>query len=101
MRCAVHTFRRLQQIAISCKRSDSHKKILQGVTSEQLSEEAALRVALFCDAAHATSSEVLDFDEFYELHQESFHFHHDVLDEEDDECHFQYCQKRNRCKSPD
>ena len=64
------------------------KKILQSVTSEQLSEEAALRVALFCDAAHATSSEVLDFDEFYELHQESFHFHHDVLDEDNDECHF-------------
>ena len=31
-----------------------------------------------------TSSEVLDFDKFYELHQESFHCHHDVLDEEDD-----------------
>ena len=36
---------------------------------------------------------MLDFDEFYELHQESFHCHHDVLDEEDDGCHFWYCQK--------
>ena len=41
VRCAV---RRLQQIAISCKRSDYNifsKIILQSVTSEQLSEEAA------------------------------------------------------------
>ena len=30
------------------------------VTSEQLSEEAAKRVAPFCDAAHFTRSEVLD-----------------------------------------
>ena len=41
-----------------------------------------------CDAAHFTSSEGMDFDEFYELHQWSFHCHHDVLDEEDDERHF-------------
>ena len=26
----------------------------------------------------------------YELHQWSFHCHHDVLDEKDDECHFWY-----------
>ena len=26
------------------------------------------QVALFCDAAHVASSEVLEFDEFYELH---------------------------------
>ena len=38
------------------------------------------QVALLCDAAHFTSSEVLDFDEFfYELQQWSFHCHHDVL----------------------
>ena len=36
---------------------------------------------------------MLDFDEFYELHQESLHCHHDVLDEENDGCHFWYCQK--------
>ena len=40
--CCSHS-RRLQQIAVSCKRSDCNKfeKILQSVTSEQLSEEAA------------------------------------------------------------
>ena len=43
------------------------------------------QVALFCDDARVTSSEVLNFDEFYELNQWSFHCHHDVLDEEDDE----------------
>ena len=69
------------------------KKILQSVTSERLGEEASWRVAPFYDAAHFTSSEVPDFDEFYELHQESFHCHHDVLEEEDDGCHFWYCQK--------
>ena len=31
---------------------------------------------------------MLDFYDFNELHQESFHCHHDVLDEEDDGCHF-------------
>ena len=40
------------------------KKILQSVTSEQLSEEAAKRVAPFYDAAHFTSSEVLDVNDF-------------------------------------
>ena len=32
------------------------------------------QVALFCDAAHFTSSEGIDFDEIYELHQWSFHW---------------------------
>ena len=65
------------------------KKILQSVTSEQLSEEAAQRVAPFYDAALSRAQMCLTFlEEFYELHQESFHCHHDVLDEEDDGCHF-------------
>ena len=86
MKWAVHTSRRLQQIAISCKRSCYNnflKKILQSVTSEQLSEETGSKGRPFFDAANFTSSEVLDF-EIHELHQESFHCHHDVLDEEDD-----------------
>ena len=48
------------------------------------------QVALFCDAAHVASSQVFDVDEFYELLKWSFHCHHDVLDEEDNECHFWY-----------
>ena len=65
----------------------SKKKKCQSVTLSSLVIKPLQQVALFCDAAHVTSSEVLDFDEFYELHQWSFHCHHDVLDEEDDECH--------------
>ena len=64
------------------------KKILQSVTSGQLSEEAAQRVAPFYDAALSRAQRCLTFDEFYELHQESFHCHQDVLNEEDDGCHF-------------
>ena len=52
VRCAVHTLRRLQQIAISCKRSDYNKlnKILSKCHCEQLSEEAAStgRPVLWC-----------------------------------------------------
>ena len=46
------------------------------------------QVSLFFDAAHSTSSEVIDFN--YVLHQCSFHCHHEVLEEEEDECHFLY-----------
>ena len=39
-------------------------------------------------------SSVADFTvNCHELHQESFHCHQDVLDEEDDGCHCWYCQK--------
>ena len=94
MKCAVHLSRRVQQNAISCTRTDYNffflkkkKTSCQSVTLSSLVRKPLQQFALFCDAAHVTSSEELDFDEFYELHQESFHCHHDVLDEED-ECHF-------------
>ena len=68
------------------------KKILQSVTSEQLCEETAQRVSPFYMLLfHELRGAWLN--EFYELHQESFHCHHDVLDEEDDGCHFRYCQE--------
>ena len=51
-------------------------------------EEAAQRVIL-CAALSRTQMCLT----FYELHQESFHCHQDVLDEEDDGCHFWYCQE--------
>ena len=76
-----------------------NKKTCQSVTLSSLVRKPLQQVALFCDAAHVTSSEVLDFDEFYALHQWSFHCHHDVLDEEDAECHFLILVERNRCKS--
>ena len=69
MRCAVHTPRRLQQIAISCKRSDYNhfflsKKTCQSVTLSSFVRKRLKQVALFFDAAHSTSSEVIHFDEF-------------------------------------
>ena len=66
MKRAVHTSRRLQQIAISCERSDYNKfkKSCQGVTLSSLVRKLLKQVALFRDAAHFMSSEVLDFDEF-------------------------------------
>ena len=51
--------------------------------------ERAKQVSLFCEAAHFMSLEVIDI-LTYELHQCSFHCHHEVLDEEDDECHLRY-----------
>ena len=66
MRCAVHTSRRLQQLAISCKRSDRNKflKKSQSVTLNSSVRKRLQQVALFFDAAHSTSSKVIDFDEF-------------------------------------
>ena len=70
MTCAVHTPRRLQQIAFSCKRSDyinfffKKKKNRQNVTLSSLVRKRLQQVALFCDAAHFTSSEGTDFDKF-------------------------------------
>ena len=62
--CCSHT-RRLQQIAISCKRSDHNKfkKSCQSVTLSSLVRKRLKQVALFFVAAHSTSSEVIDFDE--------------------------------------
>ena len=66
MCCSDHTSRRLQQIAISCKRSDYKikKKTCQSFTLSNLVRKRLQHVALFFDAAHSTSSEVIDFDEF-------------------------------------
>ena len=44
-------------------------------------------------AALSRAHMCLTFDDFSELHQESFHCHQDVLDEEDDGCHFWCCQE--------
>ena len=63
------------------------------MASEQLSEEAAQRIARFHDAALSRAQIVHDFYEFCELHHESFRCHHDVLDEEDDGCHLWCCQE--------
>ena len=58
--------RRLQQIAFSCTRSDYNKskKSCQSVTLSSLLRKRLQQVALFFDAAHFTSSEGIDFDEF-------------------------------------
>ena len=66
--CAVHTLRWLQQIAVSCKRSDYNnffkkKKSGQSVTLRNLVRKRLQQVALLCDGARLTSSEELDFDE--------------------------------------
>ena len=50
--------------------------------------------SLRCICRSFTSTDVLVCNVFYELHQESHHCHHDVLDEEDDGCHFWYCKER-------
>ena len=59
VRCAVHTPRRLQQIAISCKRSDNNKlkNLAQMSLLSSLVRKPLQQVALFCDAAHFMSSE--------------------------------------------
>ena len=62
--CCSH-LRRLQQIAIRCKRSDYNKlKNRRSVTLSSLVRKRLQQVALFFDAVHSTSSEVIDFDEF-------------------------------------
>ena len=86
-------FSRLLSVVNDLTTRNWKKKTCQSVTLSSLVIKSLQQIVLFCDAAHVTSSEVLDFDEFYELHEWSFHCHHDVLDEEDDECHFWYCQK--------
>ena len=67
VRCAVHTTRRVCSRLLSAvnKRSDYNnvKKSCQSVT-------------------------LISLGGIYELHQWSFHYHHDVLDAEDDGCHF-------------
>ena len=107
VRCGVHTPRRLQQTTVSCKRSNCNKlkskKKSWKSTRLRLCEETAQRVSPFCHAALYMSS-VADFlVNYHELHQESFHCHQDVLDEEDDGCHCWYCQKGigASCSSPD
>ena len=63
VRCSVHTSRRLQQIAISCKRSGYNKlkTSCQNSTLSSLMSKRPQQVCLFFDAAHSTSSEVIDF----------------------------------------
>ena len=86
--CAVHPVGCSRLLPAVNDLTTTNEKSCQSVTLSSLVRKPIQQVALFCDAAHFRSSEVLDFDEFYELHQWSFHCHHDVLDEDDDECHF-------------
>ena len=93
--CSVHTSRRLQQIAIGCKRSDYNKifffkKSCQKFHSEFLDEWASKTglPVLWGRSLHELRGHWQSF--IYELHQCSFHCHHEVLDEEDDECHLWY-----------
>ena len=58
--CSVHTPRRLQQIAISCKRSDYNLENRQNSTLSILMSERPKQVSLFFEAAHFMSSEVID-----------------------------------------
>ena len=53
--------RRLQQIAISCKRSDYNLKKSQHSTLSSLMSKRFRQVALFFDAAQSASSELIDF----------------------------------------
>ena len=61
-RCSVHTPRRLQQIAVSSKRSDYNKlkKSRQNSTLSIFMSERPKQVSLFFEAAHFMSSEVID-----------------------------------------
>ena len=56
--------RQLQQIAISCKRSDYNMKKSQNSTLSILMSKSPKQVSLFFEAAHFMSSEVIDIHEF-------------------------------------
>ena len=89
VRCCVHTSRRLQQTAVSCKRSNCNKmkKILKVDTSEALSKDGKQRVSPFYHVALHVSSFVDFLSNCHELHQESLHCHQ--LEEELDD----WCQR--------
>ena len=94
MRCAVHTS------PVGCSRLLS---AVNGLTTTKKTCKVSI-LSSFVKKLHNgshrslrcsfTSSDVLDFLLiFHELHQESSHCHQDVLDEEDDGCHFWYYQE--------
>ena len=88
VRWCLYTPRRLQQTAVSCKRSNCNKIFFfESRTSEVLSKDGKQRVHPFYHVALHVSSFV-DFSfNYHELHQESLHCHQ--LEEElDDWCHF-------------
>ena len=93
VRCAVHTSRRLQQTAVSCKRSNCNQKKTCRVSllSSLVMKSHNGSPRSIC-SSFTSSDAVWLVLHFHELHQESFHCHQDVLDEEDDGCHFWYCQ---------
>ena len=98
VKCAVHT----PSVAADCYHLyyNFNQKFVS-VTPEQLNEEAARRVTqFFLPLFHKLRGAWLF--EINELHQESFHCHQDVLDE-DDGCHSWNCQNRIRASrsSPD
>ena len=80
----------------------TNQKILQVDTSEVVWRIGTTGLPVLSAALYMSS--VADFFvNCHELHQESFHCHQDVLDEEDDGCHFWYCQEgiSADCSSPD
>ena len=87
--------------AVSCERSDYYKKSCKVSLLSSFVKKLhnGFHRSICCSF---TSSDVLDL-KFYEFHQESFHCHQDVLDEEDDGCHFWNCQEGIRASrsSPD
>ena len=102
-KCLSSHLRRLQQIAISCKRSVLQwmKKLVKkkNPTLSFLMSEHPKQVSLFlwCCSFHELRYHWQSL--IYELHQRSFHRHHEVLDDEDEECHLWYWWKGHRFKS--
>ena len=94
--CSHHT--------VSCSRLLSVVNDLTATNLKNLeSRHGTQRVSPFFHVALHVSSVVDFLVNCHELLQESFHRHHDVLDEEDDGCHCWYCQKGigANCRSPD
>ena len=69
----------------------TNQKSLKFDTSEVVWRNGTTGLSVLSAALYMSS--VADFlVNCHELDQESFHCHQDVLDEEDDGCHFWYCQ---------
>ena len=90
MKCAVHTHRRLQHTAVSCKRSDNKKFKIPLWVSWWVCVQNKSPCSKCC-SFHELGSNWHSL--IYALHQCSFHCHQDVLDEEDDECHVWHWSK--------
>ena len=104
VRCCLYISRRLQQTAVSCKRSNCNKikKNLKAARLRVLSKDGKQRVSPFYHVAFARKLICgLSFN-YHDLHQDPLHCHQ--LEEEiDDWCHFWYFQNGTglSCCSPD